>query len=141
MPNPGIGDELTAKIQGRILAGDKPADIALDFGVSYSTVSRAKAKIPSDVLERMDNDRVDVISDLIMMQLETGLEASITIAKQAQNEEWRNEQTAAHLATFYGVVTDKSIRLLEASENAANARAVAATATIDDLGTGSPFSN
>lgn len=136
MPNPGLPEEKTAAIQARILNGDKPATIAQDLEVSYSSVMRAKAKIPSDVLEKMDAEQIGVIEDLIMMQLETGLEASIAIAAQAQDEEWRKSQNASQLATFYGVVTDKSIRLLEASENAARAKAA-----IDAPESGSQFSN
>lgn len=135
MANPALPDDVVAKIQGMLLSGMKPADVAAELGVSYSSVSRAKAKIPSDVLERMDAERVEVISELIMTQLEVGVEASIAIAQQAQDEDWRFQQTAQHLATLYGVITDKSIRLLEASEAAATAKA-----RVDELGLGE-FSN
>lgn len=138
MPNPGLPDEKKAVIQGRLLAGDKPAVIAEEEGVSYSSVSRCKASIPHDVLEKMDGERVEMISDLIMTQLETGLEGSIAIARQATDDEWRYKQTAAHLATFYGVITDKSIRLLEASEAAALAKAAARD---NDVQFGSDSSN
>jgi len=134
MANPGLPDELVARIQGRLLAGDKPAVIAEELGVSYSSVSRAKGKIPQDVLAKMDGERVEMISDLIMTQLETGLEGSIAIARQAHNDEWRNSQSANHLATLYGVITDKSIRLLEASEAAANAKAAADLTPIGHVG-------
>jgi hypothetical protein len=123
MPNPGLDPELVGRLQARILNGEKPIQIAEAEGCSYSSVMRAKAKIPADVLERMSAEQVEVISDLIMQQLESGIEASIEIAEQVKDDEWRFAQTAAHLATLYGVVTDKSIRLLEASENAARARA------------------
>lgn len=131
MPNPGLDVELVAKIQGKLLAGEKPANIAAELGVSYSSVARAKSKIPQDVLDRMGNEQIEVIGDLIMTQLETGLEASIAIAQQAQDENWRKNQTAAHLATFYGVVTDKSIRLLQASEDANRAKAIADSAGLE----------
>lgn len=137
MPNPGLEDAKKAIIQGRLLAGDKPAVIAEEEGVSYSTVSRCKAAIPYDVLEKMDGERVEMISDLIMTQLETGLEGSIAIARQAQDEDWRKSQTAAHLATLYGVITDKSIRLLEASEAAANAKLESTRAGVIDTGSDS----
>jgi hypothetical protein len=136
MPNPGLPNEKTAAIQGRILAGEKPINIALAEEVSYSSVMRAKAKIPEDVLAKMDTEQIGVIEDLIMLQLETGIEASVAIAVQAQDEDWRKSQNAAQLATFYGVITDKSIRLLEASENAARAKA-----SVDATGEGSAYSN
>ena len=129
MAPPGLATEVVAQIQGKLLNGEKPINIAEDLGVSYSSVMRAKAKIPSDVLEKMDSEQVGVISDLIMLQLETGVEGSIAIAAQIQDAEWRDRQTAAHLATLYGVITDKSIRLLEASENASRTKAA-----IDDAG-------
>lgn len=121
-----ITPEKTAEIQGKLLAGMKPLDVATEMGVSYSSVSRAKAKIPADVLEKMDEEQQSVISDLVMMQIEAGIESTITIARQVDNENWRNQQNAAQLATFYGVISDKSIRLLEASENA-NRAAIRAT--------------
>lgn len=118
MPNPGLDLEVVAKIQGKLLAGMKPAEIAKELNVSQSSISRAKAKISKELLSKMNQEQAEVISDLVMQQLETGLEASITIANQAHDDEWRRKQGASELATFYGVVTDKSIRLLEASEAA-----------------------
>lgn len=138
MARAGLADDVVARIQGRLLAGEKIADVAVVEEVSFSSVLRIKHRIPTDVLEKMDDERVALISDLIMTQLEVGVEASISIAMQAQNEDWRDRQTAQHLATFYGVVTDKSIRLLEASEAAALAKAGAERTGIDDA---TEFSN
>lgn len=122
MPNPGLDLEVVAQIQGMLLAGLKPAEIAKTLNVSQSSISRAKAKISKDLLANMNFEQQEVIADLVMQQLETGLEASIAIAQQASNDEWRKQQKANELATLYGVITDKSIRLLEASENAARAK-------------------
>ncbi len=122
MPNPGIGDDKLAKIQGMILSGEKPAIIMAELGVSAATISRAKAKISTDLLQKMDDEQNRVIVDLVMHQLESGLEASIAISNQAHNENWRNGQNAAQLATLYGVITDKNIRLLEASAAANEVR-------------------
>ena len=121
MPNPGLDPEVVARIQGMLLSGAKPSQIVAELDVSHSTVSRAKAKIPNELLAKMDQEQAAVVSDLVMQQLESGLEASITIAGQALDEDWRKQQRASELATFYGVITDKSIRLLEASEAAAEA--------------------
>jgi hypothetical protein len=118
MPNPGLDMEVVARIQGMLLAGLKPAEIAKTLNVSQSSISRAKAKISKDLLANMNFEQQEVIADLVMQQLETGLEASIAIAQQASNDEWRKQQKANELATLYGVITDKSIRLLEASEAA-----------------------
>lgn len=114
MPNPGISDDTLAAIQGRLLSGEKPKEIAQELGVSPATISRAKAKIQPELLARMDEERSFAITDMVLQQLESGLEASITIANQVQDEDWRRQQDAAKLATLYGVITDKNIRLLEA---------------------------
>lgn len=137
MPNPGLDPEVVAQIQTRILQGIKPAEIVKELNVSHSTVSRAKAKISSELLEKLSREQAGIVVDLVMTQLETGLEASIAIAEQAKDAKWRGEQKANELATLYGVITDKSIRLLEASEAAANAQALANAA--ED--SGSQFSN
>lgn len=123
MPTPSLTETQKSKIYACLMQGMRPIDIAEQCGVSPSSVSRVKASMPRELLNQMKSEEVERISGLVMMQLEVGIESSIAIAKQGQDDEWRKAQPAAQLATFYGVITDKSIRLLEASEAAALAQA------------------
>ncbi|MGB4825058.1 MAG: hypothetical protein WBP82_09170 [Leuconostoc mesenteroides] len=132
MPTPALDPKIVGEIQGMILRGMRQETIANEMGVSRSSVSRAKAKISSELLLQMKSEERDMISDLVMQQLEMGIEASIEIASQAKDPEWRKTQRAGELATFYGVITDKTIRLYEASENAAIALAQSLEAASQD---------
>ena len=105
--------EKRAKIIAALLAGQSPVKVAADFKVDKSTVSRIKASLPSRELQQVATEKKERLVDLIESHLTESLKAAALIAKQTQDELWRSKQSAENLAIFYGVLSDKSIRLLE----------------------------
>lgn len=123
MPNPGLEPEVKASIQAAILQGKKNIEIAQELRVSVSSVCRVKATLSPDLLERLKEEEFETITGLITQQLTSSLEATIEIAEQCKDANWRGNQKANELGVLYGVLSDKTVRLLEASENAARAEA------------------
>jgi hypothetical protein len=117
------------KVQQMLTTGEKPATIVKELKVSHSYVTRVKQKLPEEVWEKLTEEKFARIQDSITDHLELVLDSMATIAMQFQNDEWRNQQDALSLATSYGILSDKSIRILEATEAANIARAEATNAS------------
>lgn len=116
--------EKKAKIIAALMAGHSPAKVATDFKVDKSTVSRIKSALPSHDLQQVATEKKERLVDLIESHLTESLKAAALIAKQTQDELWRSKQSAENLAIFYGVLSDKSIRLLEAAQRAQELRSL-----------------
>lgn len=133
MPNPGLKPEVRQQIEIMLVAGKTPNEIVSELGVSHSSVSRTKAQLPPEVMSRLKEEDIETINNLVQQTLISGLEATIEISNQVKNEDWRKAQPANQLGILYGVISDKSVRLLEAAENAALAAAAEKSAELTDL--------
>lgn len=116
---------ITPQVQGLLLEGTAPSEICEQFNISPSTVTRIKQKIDPALLATINREREQVLQDKVVDHLEAAMDATINIARQTSNEEWMNTQDAKSLGTMYGIMSDKSIRLLEAMEYARAAREAA----------------
>jgi transposase-like protein len=118
-----ISEETKAVVIAALLEGQSVSKVSEDYKVPMSSVSRIRKLVPQNKLEEVAEKKGDRLADLISGYLETSFEAISNILNQTKNADWLKEQSAAELATFFGVTSDKVFRVLEAIDKA---RAVAA---------------
>lgn len=111
-------DEKRAQVMAALLEGQSVTKVAKDYEVSQATVSRIKSSLGPEVLEEIGYEKKERIADLVESHLRDSLKACAAIAQHATNAQWLSRQSASELAVLYGVLTDKSIRILEAAESA-----------------------
>lgn len=117
MPAP-TPDHIRAQIIADLQRGDSLQEVATRYNVDKATVSRFKNTVGPVLLQEVARQRVETIGELVENHLRAGLKVTTTIANQLNDPEWLRQQTPKDLAVLYGVVTDKAIRILEASERA-----------------------
>ena len=114
--------ELIASVVAAVLAGASVSAVAKEYRIPKGTVSAwVKRKGGEQVLaDRRDaaatvaTQKRERIGDLIIDNLEAQLEATKTIVAIVQDGEWLRSQQASELAVFFGVISDKAFRILEA---------------------------
>jgi len=111
-------DETKAAVLAALLAGQSINSVAREYKIPPGTISNWKNRqgVPKNGIQK----KVDDIGELLISYLQTNLK---TLQKQADffgDESWLKKQTASDAAVLHGVMTDKSVRLLEAMSNAAN---------------------
>ncbi|MFN7931525.1 MAG: helix-turn-helix domain-containing protein [Blastocatellia bacterium] len=108
-------DPVRAAVISALLAGQGVSQIARELKLSKATVSRIKNTVGPKHLEQVETEKRDKITALIESHLETSLTCANELAKKAtSNQAWFDKQTASEIAVLYGVLTDKSLRILEA---------------------------
>lgn len=111
-------DEVRAQVMAALLAGQGVSEVASQYNLDISVVSRWKATIPDNQLQLLASKKGELIETLLFDYLVTTL---ATLRKQAEvvgESEYVIKQPADSLAVLHGVMADKSIRLLEAAERA-----------------------
>lgn len=110
-------DETKAAVMAALLAGQSINSVAREYKIPKGTVSAWKNR---GVAKKATQKKIDDIGELLIKYLRTNLR---TLDKQAEffgDEAWLKRQTASDVAVLHGVMTDKSVRLLEAMSNATN---------------------
>jgi transposase-like protein len=113
-------EETKAAVLAALLTGQGVNEVARQYELDSSVVSRWKKQLPAEQLQQVATEKRDEFGDLLAGYLRTNL---VTLQVQSEffrNEEWLKKQPASDLAVLHGVVTDKTIRLLEAAERAAD---------------------
>lgn len=113
-----IDSERQAQAQAALLAGQGVNEVAKQYKLAPSTVSILKKKIDTQTLQAATQAQKVRIVDLIEGHLRESLNGATNIAKITADNEWLAQQSAADLGVFYGILTDKAVRLLEASQYA-----------------------
>lgn len=111
-------DEVRAQVIAALLAGQGVNDVARRYKVPKATVSRIKNELTPTQLEQVGTEKRERIADLIEGHLNESLKAAAAIARKTRDNAWLSKQNAADIAVFYGVLTDKAVRILEAAESA-----------------------
>lgn len=104
---------MRAVVISALMAGQGVSEVAASFNISKATVSRLKKEIDSTTLEHIETVKKEKLIDLVESHLIASLRAAIQLAEQANDANWRSKQPASEIAVFYGVLSDKSIRLIE----------------------------
>lgn len=117
-------DEVRARALAALLEGQGVTEVAEKYKLSKATVSRLKNTIGPETLEQIETQKKESIASLVESHLSESLKAATEIARQVgTDKQWLAKQTASEVAILYGVLTDKSIRILEAAEAATGEQA------------------
>ncbi len=99
--------EVRAAVMAALLAGSGVTEVAHQYNLPSSTVSRWRANA------RQEAGLVDDIGTLLLSYLRENLQTLAAQAKFFRDPKWLQGQPAGELAILHGVCTDKAIRLLE----------------------------
>ena len=110
--------EVVAAVMGACLAGQGVNEVAKQFDIDKTQVSRWKSKLPKKFLDKIAENSADKFGKLLADALEASLLAMKAVTEQAQDKKWLSEQGASDLGVFYGIMCDKTVRMLEAAESA-----------------------
>lgn len=111
-------DEKKAEALAALMEGQGVSEVAKRYKLPHSTVSGLKKTIGSKEFDEVRRKKETELASLIEGHLHASLQAASNIARQTNNESWLNKQDADKLGVFYGIVTDKAVRILEAAEQA-----------------------
>ena len=111
-------DETRALVVADLLSGLGVMKVASKYNLDPSVVSRIRSSLGAGELQEIASLKRESLATLIENHLRASLKAAMQLAGQCDDETWRNKQNAADMAIFYGVLTDKSIKIVEAAENA-----------------------
>lgn len=111
--------ETKAAVMAALLSGQGVNEIARQYNLPKSFVSRVKNNsLNGTELEQIETQKKEHIGNLVESHLRASLKAAVKIAGKTDDEQWLTEQSADSLAVFYGVLTDKALRILEAAQRA-----------------------
>jgi transposase-like protein len=111
-------DEVRAKAIALLLVGCTVMEVANELQLSHQTISNYKREIPEDKLGELGRKKGERLDDLVYQCLITNLETLNQQAVIVREPEYILKQPADQLATLYGVMADKTLRLLGAATNA-----------------------
>jgi hypothetical protein len=127
--NPGtrLTEEEKSAIIAMILCGHNNEYISQQTRVYPEVINKVRKRVPPALI---DNSQVNIeenknlrekllakynsVEYLVAKHLEVSLKGATAIAEKAMDAEWLHKQNAAELGTLYGILTDKSIRVLDA---------------------------
>lgn len=107
-------DEVRAQVIAALLSGQGVTEVAEQYNLPKSTVSRLKYQI-QDKLEQVGTKKKRDFGEMLARYLEANLSALTAQAKAVSDPAYIKRQAAHELATLHGVMADKGIRLLEAA--------------------------
>jgi transposase-like protein len=111
-------DDIRAQVIASLLVGQGVTEVASQYNLDPSVVSRWRSAIPDDQLQVVATKKGEHIERLLFEYL---TETLITLKEQtilAREREYVTKQPAGEFAVLHGVMADKAIRLLEAAHRA-----------------------
>lgn len=119
--------DLIAKVVAAVLEGQSMSAVAREYRIPKGTVSSwVKRNVDLAPVSRVADgggrelrdpkkeNRREQIGDLIIDNLEAQLNATKMMATAIQDEDWIRKQPASEIAVLFGVISDKTFRILEA---------------------------
>lgn len=111
-------ERVTAQIITCLVSGKTLEETSKELDVSFTWVERVRKELPSDFVQYFTEAKTNQISELIEELIREQLIAMIKMVKVTDDELWLKAQRAPELATFFGVINDKTVRILAAIERA-----------------------
>lgn len=106
-------DETKAQVMAALLAGQSVSFAAREYKIPYSTVG-TWAKEARGLIRQSSTQKRERIGELVVDNVEAALEATRALANVFADPTWIAKQGASELAVLYGVISDKTYRILEA---------------------------
>src|SRR5690349_2325062 len=109
--------EIKARAISGLLAGETVTEVAANCSLPETTVSKWKSEIPTEKFAEVCSKKKETLLELVEGHLRSSLKAAISLAtKSSTDDKWFSRQNAHDIAMLYGVLSDKSIRLIEAAQ-------------------------
>lgn len=103
-------EELRAAVLAALLAGQSVSKVAQEYQLPKGTVSAWKKRLETTQNATQKKE----IGELLVEYLRTNLNTLRTQSEVFADKAWLKKQAAGELAVLHGVLTDKTVRLLEA---------------------------
>lgn len=113
-------DDVRAKVTAALLAGASVTEVSEELNLPHQTVSRFRSEIPEGKLSELGRKKGERLDDLVYQCLVRNLQTLDKTAETVSDADYIRKQPAGELATLYGVMADKTIRLLAATTNPGN---------------------
>lgn len=110
--------ETKAAVLAALLEGQSINSVAREYNIPSGTISNWKNRsgAPKNGIQK----KSDEIGNLLLEYLATNLQTLKIQSEQFQDIKWLSKQNAADAAVLHGVLTDKSVRLIEAMSSVTN---------------------
>lgn len=108
-------DETNAAVEAALLTGQGVSEVAAQYKLPKSTVSRIKNEMLPEQLAQVGTERGERIEQMLFDYLAANLAALKVQAGVAADEKYLKQFPPQQLAILHGVMADKGIRLLEAA--------------------------
>lgn len=112
-----ISDEVRAAVMAALMTGQGVSEVAAEYKISRRTVGRMRASL-ADELPAVAQQKKDDLSELILELVRTNIETLTAQSLAFRDPAFIGKNSAAELGTLYGIVADKTIRILAALEPA-----------------------
>jgi transposase-like protein len=109
-------DYTRAAVLAALLTGQSISEVAAEYEIPEGTVKRWSAE--RNEVQLVDPEKKAQIGDLIAVLLERNLRTLTAQATLFADETWLRKQDASGVAVLYGVLMDKTVRILDAAERA-----------------------
>ncbi len=107
--------EVRAAVTAALLTGQGVNEVASQYKLDKSVVSRWRAPINSDELQQVADEKREEFAELLAVSLRETIRTLTIQVQFFRSEKWLKDQSAAELATLFGVITDTVVRILEAA--------------------------
>ncbi len=112
MARRSYSDETKAAVMAELAAGQGVGKVADEYRIPVGTVKAWKRRVKSE--HPVATQKKEAIGDLLVQYLETNLRTLKAQSEVFADPEWLKKQSASEAAMLHGVLTDKTVRLLEA---------------------------
>jgi len=108
-------DEEKGAVMAALLEGQSISKVAEAYQIPRGTVAAWAGQVRGEGYSNpVATSKKERIGELIVENLEASLEATKAMAHVFADKEWIKKQNAAEIAVLYGVIQDKTFRILEA---------------------------
>lgn len=106
-------DEATkAAVMAALLSGQSINYVAKEYKIPRGTVASWSRNLPRN--HTVSTEKRERIGSLIIDNVEMELRTTMAMQNVFTNQVWLKQQSASELAVLYGVIKDKTFRVLEA---------------------------
>lgn len=109
-------DEATkAAVMAALLAGQAVPEVAKEYKINPATVRGWKSRqLNGEGVAIVTTQKKERIGEMMLDCVEAQLVATKAMADVFKDPDWIRKQTASEIAVLFGVVSDKTYRILEA---------------------------
>ena len=111
-----ISDARRAAVMAALLTGQSVTQVAEEYKLSKASVSRIKSSIDPKIVEQAETEKRKDLNELLLELVTTNIETLTAQSLIVRDSGYIKAQSADNLAVLYGVIADKTVRILAALE-------------------------